>query len=272
MDDPDLEPRFFIRSHDDVQVRAALACAAATGRRPTVLPLNVARVSKASPLSKPLRYFDAGAFRACVAEDLRLIFTAFEAEVERVNALDASLGGAGTRRGLLKLPALGLGLGVALADGTPVGALMFEPFMWALRDVLRGRDAWPFLEAIELPDFSGGAFTPRFSPASVPVRLVVGQSRDILIFTDEEASRCVCGVVAPCSPAALPGHALARGLERSVADQVDAFYAWPGRAASDAFELIPVRADNARNGKKTLGWPPVAWPPVAWRQRSGSAS
>lgn len=247
MDNPFLESTYFILSGSDARVQAELEQAAARSRRPTVQRLSPA------PFSTEPRFFDAGAYRACIAEDLCLILAAFEAEVARTNAAEVSVGGRGNRRGFLKLPAFGLSPHVALADGTVVGELMFAPFLAALRDVLCSKREWPAFEAIELPDFLGGAFTPRYNVASLPVRLLVGPARrrDILEFSEAEAAEFVCGVVAPCSVLAPPGHALARGLERIIAEQVMFV-----TQNLDSYEMVPT--STSFRGRAT--WWPLSLP------------
>jgi hypothetical protein len=253
MDQPDLEPRLFVRSGDNERVQTELERASEQGRRSTMCLLKQQGATTC--------YFDTSAYRACIAEDLCLILSAFESEVARVNTADALMGGAGgSRRGLLKLPAFGLGPSVALVDGTVVGPHMITSFLAALRDVLSSRPAWPFLEAIELPDFLSGAFTPRYDLSTVPVHLIVGHktSRDVLEFTDAEAARCVCGVVSPCTVNAQPGHARARGLERVVADNTVTMAEFECFASSSSsIETIGVDT-SFRN---SVQW----WPPRAWR-------
>lgn len=283
MDHPHLEPRLFVVSATDARVTDEFERAAAKGRRPTMLPLQPPEThaqthtgTEPGSDAAPTWYFDAGAYRACIAEDLALLLAAFESEVTAVNAANAHVAAhtgahARDRQGYLKLPAMGLSHNVALADGTPVGHLMFAPFLAGLRDVLCSRPTWPFLAAIELPDYTGsGDFTPRFTQGSVPVRLVTGRRgrRDVLAFTDEEAATYICGVVSPGSAFALPGNGpTAASLESVIAANTTqrrgAWYTYNPALLSPACH-VPVH--TGFHGQ--VRW----WPPTAWRRKTGRAA
>lgn len=272
MDHPHLEPRLFVVAADDSRVAAEHARAAAKGRRPTMVPLWPRRgggtggagggEGSDSSGAEPRLYLDCGAYRASVAEDIMLLLCAFEAEVAAVNA---SFGAVPPRRGLLKLPAMGLGPHVALADGTVVGTHMFAPFLLGVRDALCSRAAWPWLAAIELPDFTAsGAFTPRWPASTVPVSLVTGvySCRDLLDFTAHEASTYVCGVVSPGSAYALPGNGpTPASLETVVADNTtQRRSAWYMHNPSLLDAANHVAVDTTFRGKGQAKW----WPPSAW--------
>lgn len=200
-------------------------------------------------------YFDAGAYRACIAEDMTLLLAAFEGEVAKANGAGATSEG---KQGYLKLPPLGLGAGIATADGHVVGPLMFAPFLAGLRDALCARVAWPWLAAVELPFLT----VPRWLVDAVPVRLVTGwhARRDVLSFSDAEAVGYVCGVVSPGAAFCLPGNGRTAGsLDSVIADNTTqrrtAWYLY-NPAVLDPRNHVAV--DTAFAGA-VRWWPPAEW-------------